>query len=82
MTTNAKLAAMLLKEASVDYSPRMAAAEMLLLIITSPEGQRSAGVTSRVLELLGYIAQEMNQRERIHRALRPEFAQIAAAADL
>lgn len=82
MASKPTLEDMLLKEASVDFSPRMAAAEMLLLLITNPEGERSAGVTSRVLELMGYIAREMNQRERIHRALRPEFARIAAAADL
>ncbi len=83
VTTTAKLAAMLLKETSPDsYTPRSAAAEILLLIITGPEGKRSAGFSARVLELMGYIAQEMNERENVHRALRPEFARIVEASDI
>ena len=41
-----------------------------------------AGVVARLLNLMGYIADQVHNSEHLHRALRPEFARIVEAADL
>jgi len=82
MTMNPELVALLLKEVTPDYTPQSAAAEILYLIAIGFERKRSATFAARVLELMGYIAREMNESGSVHRALRPEFARIVEASDI
>jgi len=82
MASKPTLEDMLTKEITGDYTPRSAAAEILFLIVVGPQGKRNLGFSARVLELMGYIAREMNDHENVHRALRPEFERIVEAADL